>query len=151
MSAWTGKPCVGCDRKKGPKHADLKFCHRCKPAVERANRELSHRRRAHRNYGVSPADQLAVLEAQGGLCPICERANGRSRRLSLDHDHVTGFFRGYVCGLCNDMLGHARDKIDFFERAIGYLREPPARRLGVEVPSWPVESAVDGRTGENGG
>jgi hypothetical protein len=29
------------------------------------------------------------------------------------------------------MLGHARDSVEFFERAIEYLNNPPAARLGI--------------------
>lgn len=60
---------------------------------------------------------------------MCRRANGRTRRLSVDHDHITGQVRGLLCRPCNTILGHARDAIRFFERAIDYLTDPPAMRL----------------------
>ncbi|QBJ00245.1 endonuclease VII [Mycobacterium phage Pharaoh] len=45
----------------------------------------------------------------------------------MDHDHKTGIVRGLLCTMCNKYtLGWARDCIEFFERAIAYLRRPPA-------------------------
>jgi hypothetical protein len=35
--------------------------------------------------------------------------------------------RGLLCTICNaKILGHARDDVDFFYRAIEYLTNPPA-------------------------
>jgi hypothetical protein len=47
--------------------------------------------------------------------------------LSVDHCHETGIVRGLLCQPCNrDVLGHARDDTEFFERCIEYLNSPPA-------------------------
>ena len=56
-----------------------------------------------------------------------QRANGKYKRLSVDHDHKTGIIRGLLCTMCNKYtLGWARDCIEFFKRAIAYLTNPPA-------------------------
>jgi len=84
-------------------------------------------------YGITGEEYWALYEYQGGHCYICQRANGASRRLSVDHDHALGNGRGSVRGLCcrpcNSMLGLARDDIEFFQRAIEYLTNPPARAV----------------------
>ncbi|AXH48832.1 endonuclease VII [Mycobacterium phage Steamy] len=78
-------------------------------------------------YGISPEEYWRIYEFQGGRCYICQRANGKVKRLSVDHDHKTGIIRGLLCTMCNKYtLGWARDCIEFFERAIAYLRRPPA-------------------------
>ncbi|QDK03498.1 endonuclease VII [Mycobacterium phage Lucyedi] len=78
-------------------------------------------------YGISPEEYWQIYEFQGGRCYICQRANGKFKRLSVDHDHKTGIVRGLLCTMCNKYtLGWARDCIEFFERAIDYLRKPPA-------------------------
>lgn len=55
--------------------------------------------------------------------------------MAVDHDHKTGMVRGILCARCNhDILGHARDEIEFFERAIEYLKSPPAISvIGVRI------------------
>lgn len=81
-------------------------------------------------YGITSAEYQAIYEAQGGKCYICARANGRSKRLSVDHDHATGEVRGLLCTPCNrDVLGHLRDSIEALKRAATYLTDPPAREV----------------------
>jgi hypothetical protein len=127
MSTWTGKPCVGCDGRKGPKYADLKFCGKCARTVRRQASQRRHRAVVAKTYGLPLGGYDRLLEAQEGLCALCRRANGRTRRLSVDHDHSTNEVRGLLCRPCNNILGHARDDVDFFVRALAYLVFPPAR------------------------
>lgn len=86
-------------------------------------------------YGITTEEYWAIYKAQGGVCYMCRRAKGLTKPLCVDHDHVTGAVRGLLCNPCNgDVLGHARDEIEFFERAIEYLKDPPAIRvIGVRV------------------
>lgn len=82
----------------------------------------------------------SLLAFQAGHCYVCWRATGTTRALSVDHDHAyakehcdhphqescINCWRGLVCATCNKTLGHARDDVQFFYRAIGYLKHPPA-------------------------
>ncbi len=78
-------------------------------------------------YGLSADEYRAIVKHQGGRCPLCQRATGAGRkRLSVDHDHDSGIVRGIICATDNRLLGHARDQIEFFERCIEYLKNPPA-------------------------
>lgn len=52
-----------------------------------------------------------------GACPIC----GVVTMLVWDHNHTTGLFRGYICGLCNAGLGMFKDNKKSLARAIEYL------------------------------
>jgi hypothetical protein len=125
--AWIGKACVGCDGRKGIKYADRKFCGRCTAKVRRTRGDATHDRTVSQRYGMQLGDYAKLYAVQGGVCALCLRATGRSRRLSVDHDHKTGEVRGLLCRTCNDLLGHARDEATFFHRAIAYLVTPPAR------------------------
>ncbi|MFE0101218.1 endonuclease VII domain-containing protein [Streptomyces sp. NPDC059009] len=80
-------------------------------------------------YGLAPGDYEKLRYLQSGRCALCRRANGATIRLSVDHDHKSGAVRGLLCRPCNSILGHGRDDIQFFQRAIGYLMSPPARQL----------------------
>lgn len=57
------------------------------------------------------------------FCEIC----GRRGVMHLDHDHATKRFRGWLCGLCNRMLGLSKDSPRVLEAAARYLAE---RTLG---------------------
>lgn len=69
-------------------------------------------------YGLTPARYRLLYLAQRGRCWICRTARGihpddpkarGSRRLGVDHDHVTGKIRGLLCSggdkTCNRVIG----------------------------------------------
>ena len=92
----------------------------------REQKARAHDVRVQKTYGLGPGDYQRLYLFQGQVCAICRRATGATRRLSVDHDHRSGYVRGLLCRPCNDLLGQARDDVAFFQRAIGYLRTPPA-------------------------
>lgn len=89
----------------------------------------NHEKRVQNTYGLKKGEYAQLYEFQGGLCALCRRATGASRRLSVDHDHATGLVRGLLCRPCNTLLGHARDKVTFFYRCLSYLEGPPYKRM----------------------
>lgn len=101
-------------------------CATCHRAVVKARKARAQTNRDAKVYGLAEGDRDAILEAQDGVCPICLRANGSTRRLSNDHDHRSGIMRGCIDRPCNDMLGHGRDDPEMFRRAAEYLERPPA-------------------------
>ena len=88
-------------------------------------------------YGITLKDYELLLQSQEGRCFCCNSSpetklnnRGRSRsrlgarRLSVDHDHVTGEIRGLLCFKCNHLLiGRHRDP-NTFQQAADYLRGP---------------------------
>lgn len=80
-----------------------------------------------RKYGISVEAQRAMLEAQGHLCAICRKPErgasqyGYPRLLHVDHDHLTGKVRGFLCGDCNNVLGRATDDPAILRAAADYL------------------------------
>lgn len=61
------------------------------------------------------ADYRAILAAQHGVCPICERGPEEAGTLAVDHDHdveeKTGMkiVRGLLCAGCNQAYGNFGD------------------------------------------
>lgn len=53
------------------------------------------------------------------FCECCGRVPETALR--LDHDHVTGAFRGWLCDSCNLGLGKFGDNRDGLMRAVAYL------------------------------
>jgi hypothetical protein len=66
---------------------------------------------------------LAPTRPCPALCEMCGQPPGK-KALSLDHDHSTGVFRGWLCGRCNTALGLLRDSVDLCLAAARYLRKP---------------------------
>jgi hypothetical protein len=96
---------------------------------KRRRREAAHEKAVQRTYGLGEGEYARLYEFQGGKCAICQRATGKTRRLSVDHDHATGAVRGLLCRPCNTLLGRAGDQIAYFRRAIAYLGVPPYKRM----------------------
>jgi hypothetical protein len=126
MSQWSDKKCQRCFGNKGKKYVNLKYCGNCTYKVKKERSRNAHGKALEKRYGITRVDYDELYARQGGVCYICQWATGKSRRLSVDHDHETGRVRGLLCRPCNTMLGHARDNPAFFERAIEYLAHPPA-------------------------
>jgi hypothetical protein len=58
-----------------------------------------------------------------GVCECCgELPSMGAKRLSLDHDHVLGVFRGWLCGPCNTAIGKLGDCLEGVMRAVAYLQ-----------------------------
>lgn len=95
----------------------------------RHRKDAAHERMVQKTYGLTPGGYANLLKIQGGRCAICRRANGRTKRLAVDHRHSDNLVRGVLCGPCNQMIGYAHDDPEVFERAAAYLRSPPAFAL----------------------
>ena len=81
--------------------------------------------------GVDP--QVASLESlPHAKCDICRTD---TRRLFLDHDHVDGRMRGWLCYRCNTGLGLLGDTEDALVSAWIYLWTPEAFDEFMEVAS----------------
>ena len=130
------KPCIDCVReaeesglpvkkRKAPHPGPRCSSHaRIKKALRRDN---SWETRLKAIYGITADEYWEIYEAQGGRCYICRRGTGARKRLSVDHCHETGVIRGLLDTPCNrNVLGYLRDEIEALERAIAYLKNPPA-------------------------
>jgi len=69
------------------------------------------------------------------LCPGCNRDEQTIRNTlrfrkrkagrvwSLDHDHETGNFRGWICNKCNLAIGNMNDDLEYAKRLVKYLEK----------------------------
>jgi hypothetical protein len=79
------------------------------------------------NYRLTPEEYAAMLEAQGGVCAICERPeravrDGQAVRLAVDHCHTTDRVRGLLCAACNRALGLLGEDVEYMAACVAYLR-----------------------------
>jgi hypothetical protein len=100
------------------KQARCQDCRSLAQKEERARRE--HEYRLAHDFSLTAEGYRRLLEAQGGVCAVCRRANGK-RRLAVDHCHKTGAVRGLLCTPCNTALGALGDDVAGVQRMIDYL------------------------------
>jgi hypothetical protein len=69
------------------------------------------------------SDYDELFLEQNGRCKMCQMEQSRlNKKLSVDHDHVTGKIRGLLCQRCNAVLGLCHDDIRILTKAIIYLK-----------------------------
>jgi len=72
-------------------------------------------------YGITQSEYLEMFNGQNGLCAICLKPS--SKKLLVDHNHMTGKVRGLLCRPCNFSLGFLRDNYLSALRAAMYLMD----------------------------
>lgn len=78
-------------------------------------------RRSAKKLGLSIEELLDRLETCRGLCEVCHQPATGKNRLAVDHDHLTGKFRGFLCGPHNTGMGMFGDDPDLLRAAADYL------------------------------
>ena len=96
-------------------------------------KDLIKRRAANRAYAKRhPARVRAAYRKWKGLplpthpepgsCEACGRPRSMfTRGFHLDHDHVTGAFRGWLCARCNRVLGALGDTAEGVRKLLRYI------------------------------
>jgi hypothetical protein len=110
-----------------------------------ARKKSAHDKMVTKTYGLGPWDYDRLYQSQGGRCAIylC-RATGRTKRLAVDHNHKTGEVRGLLCGVHNQLIGYNQDSPEVFDSLAAYLRNPPARKVLIDLyPGQHVSSDDD--------
>jgi len=102
-----------------------KVCVACRPWLRYAA--------SLRSFGLSPAEYVAIFQAQGGACYVCGARPGKTR-LCIDHDHsvpvMRDAIRGLLCDECNySRLPRFKEDVSMLQRAVDYLTDPPAQRV----------------------
>lgn len=140
MSAWTGKPCQDCGKKKGAKQRNCKRCWTCQRIHDKDTSLSAFDKMLRKTYNITLAQRQELLDYQGGVCYLCRIAKDTgNRRLSVDHDHrccpgdtsCGRCVRGLLCTGCNRhvLAWAARDDVAFFYRGIEYLTNPPFKAM----------------------
>jgi len=108
-------------------------CATCRVARRKAVSEARRLTYVAKQYGLTPEQYKALLEACGGLCMICNRI--KARAVDHDHAHCAGktscgeCVRGLLCTRCNVYLGHIRDNPAVGYVLANYLKDPPAKHI----------------------
>lgn len=83
------------------------WCKCCKTKYTKQLKRLTEENKHHRPTEDYPCDCCGVITKPSSL--------------SLDHDHITEMFRGWLCRRCNTGIGNLGDNVEGLQRAIDYL------------------------------
>ena len=98
------------------------YCKVCNQEYKKDNPEAFRNATLKYRLGITLVQYEMQFEIQGGVCAIC-KTHTTKHRLHTDHDHLTGRFRGLLCGRCNQALGLFKDNLDSLKSAIEYLKK----------------------------
>lgn len=115
------------------------YTHECKDCSnERRNKRYSEDkefRLRRKNYRLTSKYGEETLKLQiPNKCPICKKSEKEildkiGRGFVIDHCHITGVVRGYICSHCNKGLGHFKDNIQSLQNAILYLENNTTKEV----------------------
>ena len=95
------------------------------PLLQLSHRITSIRGKARQHGYAEPnfkAEEIVGLFERTTHCECCDYEFAPDMKDSrIDHCHVTGAFRGFLCDACNVGLGRCRDNPDILRRWITYL------------------------------
>jgi recombination endonuclease VII len=107
-----GNVCISCGKKH---HYTGNKCERCSESIADArkhgNRKLNAKRRGYAPISLTihelkEAINKALID-QNNCCAVCRISFDKTKYV-VDHNHVTGKFRGLLCNHCNWMEGLAK-------------------------------------------
>jgi transcription elongation factor Elf1 len=98
---------------KGDRIVRRPSCKFCRIEIDGAALLIAERNRMNR---MKP-------ELKKFTCPICEKTTiaGFTSKVVIDHDHITGYARSWICDSCNTGLGRFKDSVELLNKAIDYL------------------------------
>lgn len=121
--------CIGCEgeksndwKRKNPEW--LRAYSKARYAADPIKGRERVRKYARKRLGSSPPTRETPQ-----LCECCSRKPNGKGGLHLDHCHVTGLFRGWLCHNCNTALGLLGDSQEGLLRALEYLRRVHPLRI----------------------
>lgn len=94
--------------------------------LRKSSQQTNRRRNLMSKFGITLEQYDEMAEQQGGVCAICKQPNrvkhgtGATKRLAVDHCHLTGTVRGLLCDQCNRGLGLFGDDPDRLRNASAY-------------------------------
>jgi recombination endonuclease VII len=116
----TVKPLTDFPRTRANKSGTYTYCKPCHNIRGKASKEKVGGSRTYhlkRRYGITADEADLMLDAQNGLCAICEAAPAAH----VDHDHDAGTVRQLLCFNCNGGLGQFKDNPALLRAAADYV------------------------------
>jgi len=96
-----------------------------------ANLQYSAEYSLKKKYNLTSVEYEKLLKGQNYVCAIC--SGTCSKKLAVDHDHITGQIRGLLCNNCNRGIGHLQDSPVILQSALNYLKPATSQERGGAV------------------
>ena len=72
--------------------------------------------------GITLEHRNKIYKKQKGLCAACKKPiPKRAKETHVDHDHITGEFRGLLCSWCNVAIGYIEHET--YSKILRYLKK----------------------------
>jgi hypothetical protein len=93
----------------------------CKPCRSYKSKVVSRLKKENIDSKPSVYEKCKICERTGEEIQDTGSFTGRRTVWTMDHDHITETFRGWICQHCNNGLGGFRDNVESLKRAVLYL------------------------------
>ena len=92
-------------------------------------------------FGITLEEYNKILSEQNYVCAVCKNPekeihpqSKKTRKLNVDHCHITGKIRGLLCNSCNRGIGLLKDDPELLLAGVAYLkRNSPPPKQGAET------------------
>lgn len=75
------------------------------------------------NFNITYSEYMSMLKSQNESCLICGTKHTDSKKLVVDHCHITGKVRSLLCSNCNTGIGMFKENKEFLINAIKYIED----------------------------
>jgi Recombination endonuclease VII len=91
----------------------------CRALYHKTKNPLKQKAKALRlRWGLTLEQLDYYIKLRESRCDICKQTD----KLVIDHDHLKGNIRGFLCGKCNKGIGLLQDNVSILCHAILYLQ-----------------------------
>ena len=110
-----------CKRRRGNKIN--KYC-----SIECSARDRGILHRADKHWNWKGGNDTRYLKKTAPrprpeICEVCGQKGMKRNGITLDHNHKTGKFRGWLCSNCNTALGLVKENPQILQALIKYLNQ----------------------------
>jgi len=98
--------------------------------------KLSVKMASYKKLGIkiTKEEYKKLYDIQNGYCAICNKhVSSCTKDLALDHCHITGKVRNFLCDQCNTGLGMFKDDTSVLFKAIDYLYKHRNQAFNINV------------------
>ena len=112
-----GKSCEAKRAKKQPKYCSLECVHKDKATASQGENHWNWKGKYDSRYLRKIAPRPRPKN-----CEVCGKPGKKRNGITLDHNHKTRRFRGWLCSNCNTALGLVQEDVEVLTALIRYLK-----------------------------